>query len=170
MLSSVNLSKILSLLESKEKKINALSATEDNMNEMISAMRRINEKEIKEVKRRARDETKVKMEAMTKLEGLRQELQTIQGNAESQSQTASVQFWKDQCQNLFDICRNLKEDNEKLVDHIGVYPDNSGSGMFNADVDNQQYSRSQMPTNQELWNHLHSTPNGAHGSSFMSNQ
>jgi len=73
-LSSVNLSKILSLLESKEKKINSLSATEDNMNDMISAMRRINDKEIKEVKKRARDETKVKMEAMTKLEGLRQEL------------------------------------------------------------------------------------------------
>jgi hypothetical protein len=61
-------------LESKEKKINSLSATEDNMNDMISAMRRINDKEIKEVKKRARDETKVKMEAMTKLEGLRQEL------------------------------------------------------------------------------------------------
>ena len=74
MLSSVNLSKILSLLESKEKKINSLSTNEDNMNEMISAMRRINDKEIQEVKRRARDETKVKMEAMTKLEGLRQEL------------------------------------------------------------------------------------------------
>lgn len=73
-LSSVNLSKILSLLESKEKKINSLSTNEDNMNEMISAMRRINDKEIQEVKRRARDETKVKMEAMTKLEGLRQEL------------------------------------------------------------------------------------------------
>lgn len=77
MLSSVNLSKILSLLESKEKKINSLSSNEDNMNEMITAMRRINDKEIQEVKRRAKDETKVKMEAMTKLEGLRQELQTI---------------------------------------------------------------------------------------------
>ena len=73
-LSSVNLSKILSLLESKEKKINSLSANEDNMAEMISAMRRVNDKEIREVKRRAKDETKVKMEAMTKLEGLRQEL------------------------------------------------------------------------------------------------
>lgn len=71
MLSSVNLSKILSLLESKERKINSLSHNEDNMNELIAAMRKVNDKEIGEVKRRAREETKVKMEAMTKLEGLR---------------------------------------------------------------------------------------------------
>ena len=170
MLSSVNLSKILSLLESKEKKINSLSANEDNMNEMITAMRRINDKEILDVKRRAKEETKVKMEAMTKLEGLRQELQTIQGNTENQSQTASVHFWKDQCQNLFDICRNLKEDNEKLVDHIGVYPDNSGSGMFNHDMDNEQYSRGHIQANREVLNHLNSTPNGAQGNGYLMNQ
>ena len=32
----------------------------------------------------------------------------------------SLSFWKEQCQSLFDICKNLKEDNEKLVEHLGV--------------------------------------------------
>ena len=45
---------------------------------------------MKAVKRQARDETKFKMEAMTKLESLRQELQMIQGNDQ-----VSVNFWKE---------------------------------------------------------------------------
>tara|TARA_B110000285_G_scaffold234849_1_gene313325 strand:- start:1363 stop:1560 length:198 start_codon:yes stop_codon:yes gene_type:complete len=65
------LSKILSLLESKEKKIESMSSNEDHMNELLAAMRRINDIEMQAVKRRANQETKVKMEAMTKLEALR---------------------------------------------------------------------------------------------------
>jgi len=41
------------------------------MNELLAAMRRINDIEMQAVKRRAGQETKVKMEAMTKLEALR---------------------------------------------------------------------------------------------------
>lgn len=47
MLSSVNLGKILSMLESKERKINDLSKNEDNMNEYINAINKINHQEIK---------------------------------------------------------------------------------------------------------------------------
>lgn len=53
------------------------------MNELIAAVRNMTDREVQNVRKRARDETKVKMEAMTKLEGLRQELQTIQGNTEN---------------------------------------------------------------------------------------
>ena len=79
---------------------------------------------MKQVQNRAREETRNKMEAMTKLEGLRQELQMIQGNDQ-----VSVNFWREQCQSLFEICKNLKEDNEKLVDNIGNMSDNAIMGM-----------------------------------------
>lgn len=102
------------MLQSKEKKINDLQRNEDNVNEYIQATMSINIQEMKAVKRQARDETKFKMEAMTKLESLRQELQMIQGNDQ-----VSVNFWKEQCQSLFEICKNLKEDNENLVDNLG---------------------------------------------------
>ena len=114
----MNLGKILSLLENKERKINDLSKNEENMNEYIAAITRMNNQEIVETKRRASEETKYKMDAMTKLESLRQELQMIQGNDQ-----VSVNFWKDQCQSLFEICKNLKEDNEKLVDNLGSISD-----------------------------------------------
>ena len=44
------------------------------MSDYVKAMTSINTQEMKQVKLRANEETKYKMEAMTKLEGLRQEL------------------------------------------------------------------------------------------------
>ena len=41
-LSSVNLSKILSLLESKEKKINELTKNDGNINEYLAAITKLN--------------------------------------------------------------------------------------------------------------------------------
>ena len=93
------------------------------MNDYINAMTQINQQEMKKVQAKARDETKYKIEAMTKLEGLRQELQMIQGNDQ-----VSVGFWKEQCQSLFDICKNLKDDNEKLVENLGNLSDNAIMG------------------------------------------
>jgi len=48
-LSSVNLGKILGLLESKERKITSLSSAEGNMNDYIRAMTNINTQEMKKV-------------------------------------------------------------------------------------------------------------------------
>jgi len=79
-LSSVNLGKILSLLESKERKIGSLNKAHENMDDFVRAMTQINQQDMQKVKLKAKEETKYKMEAMTKLEGLRQELQMIQGN------------------------------------------------------------------------------------------
>lgn len=93
------------------------------------------------MKQMASEETKFKMEAMTKLESLRQELQMIQGNDQ-----VSVNFWKEQCQSLFEICKNLKEDNENLVDNLGNL----------SEVLSQQQSHplDQFSNNQDLLNYL----------------
>ena len=80
------------------------------------------------IKKRAQEETNYKIEAMSKLESLRQELQMIQG-----SDQVSVSFWKEQCQSLFLICKNLKEDNEKLVKSIA----NSTTSPFLGKTNNQ---------------------------------
>lgn len=144
-LSSVNLGKILSLLESKEKKITELQRGEDNLTDFISAMTKLNKQEMEKVRQRAKDETRFKVDAMTKLEGLRQELQMIQGNDQ-----VSVNFWKEQCQSLFEICRNLKDDNERLVSNLGAIADVSSSGArhpldnFNNNNDLLNYLNSQQ--------------------------
>lgn len=48
----------------------------------------------------------------------------IQGNDQ-----VSVNFWKEQCQSLFDICKNLKDDNEKLVENLGSLSETAVMGM-----------------------------------------
>ena len=62
------------MLENKERKITDLQKNENNVNDYIQAVMKINVQEMKQVKKQAKDETKFKMEAMTKLESLRQEL------------------------------------------------------------------------------------------------
>ena len=47
------------------------------MNMILKAMNEQKNREIQEVKKQANKETQFKIEAMTKLEGLRQELQNI---------------------------------------------------------------------------------------------
>jgi len=60
-LSSVNLTKILGLLERKETKINALQDSEANLNGYIETMARLSESEVKRVKMRANDEANYKV-------------------------------------------------------------------------------------------------------------
>ena len=52
-LSSVNLDKILSLLESKEKKINDLQKSEDNISDYVNAITKLNRQEMQNIKKRA---------------------------------------------------------------------------------------------------------------------
>lgn len=59
------------MLENKERKITDLQKNENNVNDYIQAVMKINVQEMKQVKKQAKDETKFKMEAMTKLESLR---------------------------------------------------------------------------------------------------
>ena len=61
------------------------------------------------------------MEAMKKLEA-----RAIDDPINDQ---VSVNFWKEQCQSLFDICKNLKDDNEKLVDNLGSLSETAVMGM-----------------------------------------
>lgn len=65
----------------------------------------------------------------------------------------SVGFWKEQCQSLFDVCKKLKEDNEKLVDHLGVA---EPSHNTHASADLEAHPLDQFSSNQELLNYLNS--------------
>ena len=52
-LSSVNLDRILSLLESKEKKINDFQKSEDNISDYVNAITKLNRQEMQNIKKRA---------------------------------------------------------------------------------------------------------------------
>lgn len=114
----------------------------------------MNEKEMSAVKKRAQEETRYKVEAMTKLESLRLELQTMQG---SDAPAQSVSFWREQCQGLFDICRNLREDNEKLVAHLGAAPPSYPAGTAGTPGEAEGHPLDQFQNNADLLNYLNNT-------------
>jgi hypothetical protein len=70
----------------------------------------------------------------------------------------SVGFWKEQCQSLFDICKNLKEDNEKLVENLGSLSENAmmgvGAAAQNLSMDGGTHPLDQFSNNQDLLNYL----------------
>ena len=76
----------------------------------------------------------------------------IQGNDQ-----VSVNFWKEQCQSLFDICKNLKDDNEKLVENLGSLQETTAMGMgglAHPDGAAGVHPLDQFQNNQDLLNYL----------------
>jgi len=76
----------------------------------------------------------------------------IQGNDQ-----VSVNFWKEQCQSLFEICKNLKDDNEKLVDNLGSLSETAAMGMsggVSSDGPGGVHPLDQFQNNRDLLNYL----------------
>ena len=70
--------------------------------------------EASNLKKKIEHEARLKSEAMSKLENLRQELHLLEGQDQS-----AVEVWKDKCRKLIDICKSFKDENDKLHGFIG---------------------------------------------------
>lgn len=69
------------------------------------------------MRRLASDETKYKMQAITKLEALRSELAMPPGQDTAEPLGAQTEdYWKQQCQQLGDLCLQLKQEVQRLQD------------------------------------------------------
>lgn len=55
-------------------------------------------------------ESQIKSEAINKLEGIRHELQLIEGGMD----VGLADIWKEKCKKLIEICKSFKEENDKL--------------------------------------------------------
>jgi hypothetical protein len=61
---------------------------------------------------------------MSKLENMRQELSLIEGQDKG-----AVNVWKDKCKQLVEICKNFKEENEKISLHLNLVQSDLNSVM-----------------------------------------
>ena len=68
----------------------------------------------KDMQKRLQTESKLKTEAIEKLEGLRNELALIEGG----DFRKQAEVWKDKCRQLVEVCRRFKLDNEALQHQI----------------------------------------------------
>jgi len=58
------------------------------------------------VMKRLSHEREMKLQAYDRLEGLRVEMRTLEG------QDMKSDLWKDKCKELFDICKDLEREND----------------------------------------------------------
>jgi hypothetical protein len=75
-------------------------------------VRRGNKQELREVYRKFRQETGLKNLAVENLENMRQEIRALELNSDQAVQT----IWKEKCQELYQICLQIKEENSYLTD------------------------------------------------------
>lgn len=62
-----------------------------------------------ELKKQIVKERSAKLEAFEKLDAMRIEMKTLEGK-----DSVKNDLWKDKCKELYDICRELEQENENL--------------------------------------------------------
>lgn len=108
-LENIDLNRILTELKSRDRKIEALSQeTAAQKGELTHVVKHKNEREMQQVLKRLSHEREMKLQAYDRLEGLRVEMRTLEG------QDMKSDLWKDKCRELFDICKDLERENDQL--------------------------------------------------------
>ena len=61
-------------------------------------------------RKRLYQESSIKTEAINKFEGMRHELQLIEGGTE----VGLADVWKEKCKKLIEICKSFRDENDRL--------------------------------------------------------
>lgn len=106
---ALDLNKLLEELRKKEKEIQPLQKVNDNFDERIQQMEMVHRQELQELTSKLEKERKAKLDAFEKLDAMRIEIKTLEGK-----DSVKNDLWKDKCKELYDICRELEEENDNL--------------------------------------------------------
>ena len=109
-LGSINIPRMVGMLEEREVKIKALETDKKLTQAQIVSQLKHQEIQQNSHRKQIQYESKVKTEALSKLENMRAEIQLIEGSSE----TGLAEIWKDKCKKLIEICKSFKDENEKL--------------------------------------------------------
>ena len=100
------------MLENHDKKLSDYKSTENCINNVLATIKKMQQESIEAARKKALEESKIKMQAVAKLQTLRAEIDAIHmGRAEG-----GEIFWRDQTQKLFEISQKLLEDNQFLIE------------------------------------------------------
>jgi len=78
-LENIDLQKVIDELQSRDKKLKHLTVETSQANEKIAQARALNEKKMKDVKKKLEQERDLKSQAFSQLEGMRIEIKAIEG-------------------------------------------------------------------------------------------
>ena len=78
-LENIDIQKVIDELQSRDKKLKHLTVETSQANEKIAQARALNEKKMKDVKKKLEQERDLKSQAFSQLEGMRIEIKAIEG-------------------------------------------------------------------------------------------
>ena len=108
-LENIDLQKIIEELKSREAKLKRLSVENMNFNSRMEQVQNANEKKVAAVRNQLQKERTAKAQAFDQLDGFRLEIKAIEGK-----DLSSHELWKQKCKELFEICKDLQNENEEL--------------------------------------------------------
>lgn len=90
---NINLNKMLGMIEKKDKELSQLRNVENAFSAQQRSVETVNKLKYSDMKKRFETESKLKTDAMEKLDGLRNELALIEGG----DYRNQAEIWKDKC-------------------------------------------------------------------------
>lgn len=111
-LENIDLTKILTELRDRDKKIERLDMVDKEFNERIDTVQKASMQQFNEMKRKFEKERAAKIDAYDKLESMRIEMKALEGK------DIKNDLWKDKCKELYEITRELEGENDSLRDAV----------------------------------------------------
>ena len=108
-LESLDLNKIMEELRLRDKKIVRLDKVDQNFNSRVQQIEQVHQQQLEDLRRQMNKERSAKLDAFQKLDAMRVEMKTLEGK-----DSVKNDLWKDKCKELYDICRELEQENDGL--------------------------------------------------------
>ena len=113
LLHSIDIDKVINSLAEKDAKLRQALALNQGTQSFMNEIYRVKKKEVRKARDQIAGETKLKEEAMVKVEELRSEIALLQGE-----ELSTLSKWKDKIEELRDVAVNYKEQNKNLKETI----------------------------------------------------
>ena len=106
----IDVDKLIQVLNKQQAALTALRKQDVIQSQQLQTMYKANKAELRDLNRRFTNENEVKNNAIYRLETMRQQMKALELNNGS---VAAI--WKEKCEELADICNELKDENEYLT-------------------------------------------------------
>ena len=130
-LSSVNLKKLIGMLEAQDHKIADLSKQESGQRQVVDELRKMADAALKREQKKTMLETQLKLDALKQLSTFKSEMQGLQAKG---SRSLDAEFWKHQTQRLLELSQHLVDDFDGGVSTFGLGPLPEQDSVFDANA------------------------------------
>ncbi len=114
-LKSIDIDKVILTMTEKDRKLQEAQSQNTDTQQFMNDLYRARSKELKQAQRRTEGETKMKEQALAKMEELRSEIQLLQGQ-----DMTSMNIWRDKVAQMKEIAQGYQAQNAMLQESLSL--------------------------------------------------